>query len=157
MKTIQLTKGFIAFVDDVGFNHISLRKWRYHTNGRTSYAISGQWPNQVFMHHLVLPRKDGFEIDHINGNGLDNRRENLRYVTCSENRYNRGPTKVNSSGYKGVFPHTHGWFARIKVKDKEKPIYLGFFKDKVEAAKAYNEAALKYHGEFAYQNPIPPP
>lgn len=93
-------------------------------------------------------------IDHINGNGLDNRRKNLRLVTKSQNMMNRGIQKNNTSGFMGVSFHkaTGRWRAYIK-KDK-KQFYLGLFDNKKDAAIAYNEATKFYHGEYAYLNKI---
>jgi hypothetical protein len=94
------------------------------------------------------------EIDHINKNRLDNRKKNLRFCTRSENLYNKTTNKNNTSGYKGVVwdNQRRKWCASISIERRR--INLGFFQNKEEAAKVYNEAALKYHGEFASVNDI---
>jgi len=94
------------------------------------------------------------EIDHINGIRDDNRLCNLRECTGSENQYNKGSHKNNTSGYKGVSWHNNDkkWHARLNHKGKTK--YLGSFNCKHQAAKEYNKAALKYHGEFSKLNII---
>jgi len=93
---------------------------------------------------------DGMVVDHINHNTLDNRRCNLRVCTQNQNRYNLNLRKNNQSGYKGVsFKHNH-WEVQLK-KDK-KYIYGGSFKDKIEAAKAYDKKAKELFGEFAKLN-----
>jgi len=105
------------------------------------------------MHHDVMKVPAGFVIDHINGNGLDNRKANLRQSTYAQNSWNRGKARVKSSSkYKGVCQHKKDrkWQAQISAVGKR--IYLGRFKNQKEAAKAYDKAAKKYHGEFANLN-----
>jgi hypothetical protein len=93
----------------------------------------GEWPNE--------------EIDHINGDGLDNRLSNLRIATSSQNSCNTRLKSDNTSGIKGVFPHGEKWRARIKVGGRL--LCLGIFTDKEDAAEAYRQAAIKHFGEFA--------
>jgi len=107
---------------------------------------------KVIHMHREVARRMGLdlsnEIDHINGDKLDNRRENLRSATRSQNKMNSGKPKNNTSGYKGVCWYKRGnkWRAQIGINGKLK--HLGYFEDKEEAAKAYKKAAEKYHGEF---------
>lgn len=108
--------------------------------------------------HVIIAKRIDFEygfVDHINRNGLDNYRCNLRPATRLQNRMNCGLSKRNKSGFKGVSWHKscNKWVAKIEINDKS--IYLGLFDDKIEAAKAYNAAAKKHFGEFAWLNPIP--
>lgn len=109
---------------------------------------------QINIHNLILVKKDGLMIDHINRNTLDNRKCNLRYATYSQNSINRKLQKNNTSGYRGVhwFKITKKWKAKITCNKKR--IYLGYYKSKIEAAKAYNKAAKKYFGEFAVLNNV---
>lgn len=156
MKTIPLTQGQVAYVDDEDYTTIvSKGNWTY-LNG---YAIRfmGRGPRGTlleWMHHLVLAPVEGLQIDHIDGKGTNNRRSNLRYVTASQNQANRGPQKNNTSGYKGVIfmPLVGNYQARITVKGKR--IYLGVFKTAQQAALAYNKASLEHFGQFGYQNPL---
>lgn len=97
------------------------------------------------LHHGVDP--GAMQIDHINGDRSDNRAANLRIATGSENMWNRGVSRNNTSGFKGVKPYRGRYRARIYVKSKE--IHLGDFDSATEAHAAYLKAAEKYHGEFA--------
>lgn len=157
MKTIPLSKGYVAIVDDEDFALLAKHKWRARLNGRTVYAVrefrdNGKNRTQ-YMHRLILGieglRVDG---DHVNHNGLDNRRINLRIASRAENRRNSqkmlSPTR---SIYKGVSwvkrPKHRPWQAKITVLGKR--VYLGYFSTQEEAALAYRVAAEKHYGEFA--------
>jgi hypothetical protein len=105
------------------------------------------------MHRRILNAPDEFVIDHINYNGLDNRKANLRLATRTQNnRHTRRINKTGSSKYKGVNWYTREkrWVAKITADGKTFPI--GYFKDEIEAARAYDEAAKTYHGDFAALN-----
>lgn len=162
MKRIPLTQGKEALIDDQDYEYLTQWTWCAGRGGNSKhfYAVSGCSAEGSFklMHKLIggligFPPKS--MVDHVNRNGLDNQRENLRPATKVENGRNRGPTKNNKSGYKGVtWRSDRGkWRATIKVNDRQ--VHLGYFNDKVEAAKAYNKAAKKYFGKFAWLNPIP--
>jgi hypothetical protein len=105
----------------------------------------------LVLHQLIMNDK---MVDHKNGNIFDNRKENLRKCTKSENAWNRGKQKNNTSGYKGVYwdKSRNKWLVFIGVNKKY--IHIGRFSNIIEAAKAYNEAAIKYHGKFAKLNII---
>jgi len=109
---------------------------------------------KIYLHRLILNAQKKEYVDHINHNSLDNRKCNLRKCTNAENMWSRGKPKSNKSGYKGV-----SWEARYKkwqviISVNKKKKFLGYFNNKEDAARAYNEAALKYHGEFAWLNII---
>jgi len=175
---IELTKGYYALIDKQDIDLINEHKWHIWSKGNNSYAITniniGNKSGQKFhkgrlyaprkirkvekMHRLIMKPPKGYEIDHINGDGLDNRRSNLRLCTRSENMMNRrkGPGNCTSQ-YKGVYKHDRPSYQRcfqshIFVNKKLK--ILGYFYTEKEAALAYNEAAKKYFGEFARLNII---
>lgn len=162
---IPLTKGLTALVDEVD-SDLNKMKWCAQTSPfEHSYAVrhSHVRPKErvrIVMHRVVMERilgrslLKGEDVDHANRNGLDNRRCNLRVATRSQNIANRGPLKTNTSGFKGVnfIKSTGKWQAAICVKGVQ--ISLGTFLSPVDAARAYNDAALTHFGEFAYLNPI---
>lgn len=160
-REIQLTQGQVAIVDDEDFEYLNQWKW-CHTKSRgsnTGYAMRAQiysdGTREGFrMHRVVLNTPEGKSTDHINGNGLDNRRCNLRIATNSENQYNKGKYKNNISGYKGVHwdKYAKKWKAQIRISKIE--THIGLYVDVVDAALAYNAMATKYHGEFAQLNSI---
>ena len=106
----------------------------------------------LFVHRLIMDAPKGMHVDHINGNPLDNRKSNLRICTHAENSNNTGPRKNNTSGYKGVYwaKRNKRWLAQITHNGKQ--VYIGHYKDKEEAARAYDAKAKEFQGEFAYLN-----
>lgn len=154
MKQINLTKGKAALVDDKHFERVNAFKWHYSNSGYALRKIykgtrNGKklYENQA-MHRLLVDIPDGMQIDHINGDKLDNRQANLRQCTNQQNGCNRGKTAKNTSGFKGVSPCEYGrWQAGIRVNGKR--LHLGHFLKKEDAAEAYKAAAIKLHGEFA--------
>jgi hypothetical protein len=159
MKTIKLNKGYETIVDDDTYEWASKLKWQVDGGiyvGRRSTTINGKRPN-VKLHRLIMNAPKGINIDHINGDRLDNRRENLRFATDTQNNQNCKKRKDNISGYKGV-TYTgrykiKNWQARITYNNKT--ISLGLYQTKEEAALVYNIAALKLFGEFAKLNILP--
>ena len=158
MKEIQLTQGKVALVDDEDYEYLNQFKWHiYKQNRNNFYARTVIYQNKkrigIVMHRLLL-KCEGKIIDHISGDGLDNRRSNIRCCTKSENPINRRININNNSGYKGVswFKVVKKWRAQIQYK---KIVYhLGTYDNRIDAAKAYNKAAIKFHGEFAKLNEI---
>ena len=153
MKIIKITRQKIVLVDDEDYDHLNQFKWYLHKNRHVEYAARGN-NVKIQMHRSImgLVLGDGKIVDHINGDGLDNRRENLRIVSPSINKYNCRMKSTNTSGFRGVAWHKRDqrWRANICVKGKQ--IHCGQFLDKILAAKAYDKAALKFYGNDAVLN-----
>jgi hypothetical protein len=154
MKEIQLTQGQVALVDDEDFEELTKYNWHARADGNTMYAArglrrNGRWTS-ITMHQTLCP--DLERVDHINGNGLDNRKENLRPATRTQNNMNRALHRNNSTGFKGViFSKQHlKYRARITVEKRKR--HIGLFDSPEEAAKAYDDQARIYFGEFAALN-----
>ena len=151
MKKVKLTQGKYALVDDADFVRLNAFKWCC-SNGyamRRILKLDGK-SKAWFMHWEILGKPSkGFEIDHRDMNRINNQRSNLRIATTSQNRSNRGKIKSNTSGFKGVSWHKRDkkWQANIQVV--KKLTNLGNFSTAEEAYKAYCQACVKYHGEFA--------
>lgn len=154
----QNGKGLFALVDDADYEFLSQRKWHARTGKYTTYAQSYTSRKAVggrrtlSMHRVILDAPENMDVDHVNGNGLDNRRENIRLATDQQNNWNSGIKKHSTNKYKGIYKHGHNWKAEIRVSGKHIP--LGHFPTQFEAANAYNEAAKKFHGEFYHFNDL---
>lgn len=157
-RLIALTKGKYAIVDEEDFDRVNQFKWYLNKPKPKSlreYAMRNRTPECSFikMHRFILGATDPkVKVDHINGNGLDNRRSNLRLCSNAENSRSSARRQNVKSPYRGVSWNGNGYFASIRVNYQA--IYLGFFQSPEEAALAYNEAAIKHHGEFAKLNII---
>lgn len=158
MKEIELTQGRVALVDDEDYETLAQFKWTLRKNRGCAYAYRtayrGGTRRTVLMHRQIIGVPRGVEVDHVNGDGLDNRRSNLRPANRSQNCYNMRRRR-NRSGYKGVRFHstTHRakpWYATIKACGEQ--TFLGYFSTAEDAARAYDEAAIKIHGRFARLN-----
>ncbi len=151
MKQIRLTNSAqVALVDDEDYDRIGKFKWFLTTWGYASMTTNK--PKQRYMHQVVL---EELKVDHRNGDRLDNRKNNLRVCTHQQNNQNKGKQKNNTSGFKGVSRTINSkinpWSARIQRPDRYYE-YIGSFPSKIDAARAYDKAALLYHGEFAHPN-----
>jgi hypothetical protein len=159
MKKIKLTQGKFALVNDLDYKFLTQWKWYTRKCGTTWYAARAIRSESaictIYMHRVILERTGHAnfrQTDHRNGDGLNNQRRNLRPATHTQNQQNRRP-QINESGYKGVSWDTpnKNWRAQIRLNGKLKN--LGNYRNKLDAAKAYNKAAKKYFGKFARVNP----
>ena len=152
-RQIPLTRGMTALVDDQDYAVLSDYEWHALKCGSKLYAASTT-PNKqkLLMHRIILGATDGQVIDHLNGNGLDNRRGNIRIASISINNHNRTKKFSNKSGFRGVSKDIwyDGWRAYIRENKKTK--YLGYFHNPEDAAKAYDISALRLFGEHAVTN-----
>lgn len=151
MDHITTREGDVVQIDEIDFPAISQRRWRTFrsTKGNRLYAMTG---HQTLMHRMLLSAGKGFSVDHKNLNGLDNRRENLRLATSSQQHANIEKQLNNTTGFKGVFFCKRDRIIYAKIAVQGKQIRLGTFRDVVSAAKAYDAAALNHFGEFARPN-----
>lgn len=153
-EMVPLTRGKYALVDEADAEWIMrMGNWYAAGRGDACYAARGGGRSPVvLMHQLII----GFKApDHANRNGLDNRRTNLRPATGMQQHANQGLRSNNTSGYRGVTLNrpTGRWCAYIRAEGRT--TYLGYFDNPIDAAYAYNQAALELFGEFAWLNPIP--
>jgi len=155
MKNIKLTQGKYALVSDEDYECLNQFHWSVDGNGYPQKAIKTKkgW-RPIRMHRYLLKLKKKEHCDHINHNKLDNQRVNLRKCTQKENNRNLPMMITNTSGFRGVWwdKFKNKWHSNISVNNKT--IHLGRFKNIKDAAKIYNQAALKYFGDFAILNNI---
>jgi hypothetical protein len=156
-KEILLTQGKVAIVDAADYEWLSQWNWHaFRNQGGIWYARRARRrrldQTSPFMHRVIMDAPSGIMIDHINGDGLDNRQSNLRCATNQQNQFNSRKRRDNTSGFRGVCwrEDKKRWRARIRVGGKQQ--HLGLFKTAEEAARAYDEAAKRLHGEFASLN-----
>lgn len=155
MKEIPLTRGLVAIVDDQDFEELLKYKWHALKGKFTFYAARSSGKKVILMHRQILGISERtMFVDHINGIGVDNCRTNIRACSMNENNTNKRGYKNNISGAKGVGIMKGGKKWRALITHNKKQVYLGCFDTPTEAAKAYNEAALRLHGEFAFLNQV---
>jgi hypothetical protein len=155
---MMLTLEHTARFDDRHWPALRGYRWYPVRDGRTWYAYANTAgpdgrATTVKMHRLIMAAEPGQIVDHVNGDGLDNRDENLRFVTHSQNHANAPKISAEtSSRYKGVYWHKPSgrWLVQIRIDGHK--THVGYFSDEVEAARAYDAAARQYHGEYAKLN-----
>lgn len=153
---VPLTRGAVAIVDLADAESVSQWSWslwsiRNKQYARANVGLNNGTRRYVAMHFYLIGQKD-MEVDHANGDGLDNRRSNLRVCTHQQNMRNMTRLVTGSSPFKGVswFRRDQCWRAYIVSDAKQK--HLGYFVDEIEAARAYDKAAREFFGEFALLN-----
>lgn len=152
---LALTKGMVALVDHDDFHLVSEYNWYAHKGGSGVYAattvteLDGK-RLMIRMHRLILGTTDSkIYVDHINGDGLDNRRSNLRVCSHADNVKNRRNQQNNQSGFKGVSWHTTNKRWQAQIRSNGKRTHLGYYSSPQDAHAAYCDAAKKYHGAFS--------
>lgn len=156
MKQIQLggrnntqIKGYTLVDDDI-FDELNKYNWCF--DGKyVSRTVKGE---KIKMHRVIMNPQKGMQVDHIDGNKLNNQRQNLRICTNAQNSRNRRLRSDNKTGFKGVFWRERDKVFTAYITYNQKNKHLGTFRSAVEAAKVYNNAAIEYFGEFAYLNRI---
>lgn len=159
MKTIPLSKNRNAIVDDSDYELLNGYKWccdskNYAMRSEKRSETGRQKRSVVYMHRVIMKAKKGVQVDHINGDSLDNRKTNLRLASHSENMRNRKLQKNNTTGYKGVWYNKkrQKYIATIKTNGQSRTIKSA--DTALEAAEAYNKRALELYGDFARLNVI---
>lgn len=167
MPTIRLTRGKEAIVSEEDYAYLMQWKWCLLTSKRSSCAYAmrktrtgenGGKQRNIQMHRSIIERMNGepigkgVEVDHINMDGLDNRRENLRLVTRGQNNANKKSSRNSRSKYKGVSWHKARRKWQATTRFREERFHLGYFSTEEEAAKAYDAKAEELFGKFARLN-----
>lgn len=159
MVKIPLTgrngSGKYTIIDDEDYPKVANTKWHY---GCKYYAVHHKMINRkhfyIYLHKVVLGVENKTEVDHINGDKLDNRRSNLRICTHQQNMHNKGMQKNNKSGFKGVSWDSTRKRWKATISHHDRTINLGRFQDKMDAVRTYNNKAVELFGEFARTNSI---
>lgn len=156
IATIPLSRGAVAVVDASDAALVDAYRWTVRPPGAKStrwYAFTTLGGRTVYMHRLILGARSGQEVDHVNGDGLDNRRANLRLATRAQNEANKPkPAGRYSSRFKGVYWDSAGRCWRTCLMVAKRTRYLGRFPDELSAARAYDAAARQQWGAFARVN-----
>ncbi len=149
---IPLSQGLHAIVDPEDYEELSKHKWSAAVGKHTCYACRmGPEGKPIFMHRVIMKTPPDMIVDHINLDGLDNRKRFLRNCTQEQNSYNRAPHHVGT-GFKGVRYHEQSGRYKSLIRHKGKDILIGWFDDPIDAAKARDRKAWELQGEFAYLN-----
>jgi hypothetical protein len=151
MKTIPLTQGKVALVDDQDYAALVAHKW-YATKryGGIWYAARQENKRRMYMHRELLRLGPGEWADHIDRDGLNNQRANLRHITPQQNLCNKRIYRNNKTGFRGVAKKGDRFRAQITAFGRTH--YLGYYGTVEEAARAYDEHARRFFGDFAQLN-----
>jgi len=151
-RLIPLTRGLFTIVDAKDYPVLSQYTWFAEGTDKNYYAVRKENGKSIKMHRQIMNAPDHLVVDHIDHNGLNNRRSNLRLATLPQNSRNQRILPNKTSKYKGVHWNKANkkWTAQIKYNKKSH--HLGYFSNETEAAHAYDRAARKYHAEFALLN-----
>lgn len=155
MKEIKLSQGFVTQVDDEDYDYLNQWKWYAKNGGVTYYAARKlHYKPYMLMHRVILNTPPNLQVDHIDHNGLNNQKSNLRNCTQSQNNMNSRTFKKKASKYRGVSCPKIGnrYYIYSHITINNKTIHLGSFKTEIEAAIAYDKKAKELFGEFANLN-----
>ena len=149
---IELTRGYRAVVDVADYEVLAGYKWRVLVQARGCYAVRHAGKRMVYMHREIMDCPAGLCCDHINHDGLDNRRANLRLASYSQNTANQRPRAGCSSAYKGVTLDYHARKWKAQIMHNRQGIHIGVYDFEIDAAIAYDDVAIDLFGEFACLN-----
>lgn len=151
----MINSSICALVDADILPVLGERRWELLVKRDRPYVINRKRSEgktiRVYLHRFIMNNPDGLFVDHINGNGLDNRRSNLRLATNAQNLMNRGASCVSASGYKGVSWDKLNQSWKVALHANKKYYFLGRFKSLPDAILAHSKGAKKFHGEFAWR------
>ncbi len=154
MREIKLTKNKVTIVDDEDYKKLSKYDWRTMKGTYTFYARTWSNGKHLLMHRFIMNAPKGMVVDHRDGNGLNNQRSNLKLTTQQENLWNWQNKRKGTSKYKGVHWDSYSGKWRAQIIHNSKKLSLGLFKDEKIAAKAYDDAVIKYRGNKGQPNGV---
>lgn len=146
---VTLTRGYTALIDAIDYEIMQGRKFLAHQARSNVYARNAGRRGLGYLHRLIVNAKDGWVVDHKNRNSLDCRRHNLKICGFNENAQN-AEYEVSATGYRGVYARRNKFYAQIRLDGVIKS--LGTHVDVLDAARAYDTAALEYYGPHAWTN-----
>jgi hypothetical protein len=156
-RKIPLTQNKFALVDPEDYAELVRHKWCAAKQGNSFYAVRSEGGRQLRMHRVIMNAPAGLVVDHIDHDGLNDVKRNLRSCTPAQNAHNQRPQKGRSSQFRGVCwaKRERKWYSRIQYHGRQQSI--GLFDDERDAARARDAAALALHGEYAFLNLPPKP
>jgi hypothetical protein len=151
VRYIPLTKGRYAIIDAADYERVAQYKWCTFGSGERLYACRNCKGKMIFLHRFLTNAPKGKVVDHIDGNGLNDRRENLRVCTHRQNSHNARPFG-KASRFKGVWWNRIKKMWEVRIRYRGRSTWIGLFRDEIEAARAYDRKAYECFGEYAYLN-----
>ncbi len=156
VRFIPLSHGKFTIIDTDDYERLKKHKWYTSQDGNHFYAYAyisiANKKKKIFMHRYITSAPKGMVVDHIDGNGLNNLKSNLRICTHAQNVQNSRPKSNSSSKYKGVFWNKANKYWSATIHKGDMRMYLGGFEKEIDAARAYDKKAAELFGEFAYLN-----